>query len=225
SQAPIGKVLPQNINAGTNGGTKLPIIYHNGPVMLGTINVYLVGIIRSFIRGIGGTTWFNIMKKHYQIDGTTKTFVTGPFIIPAEKDVGYTFEKKLNSTNIKDGLIELINNGDLDDDPNGIYLWLTSADVSETDRQGKSFIHDHCGWHSYFSIDNTNYVYGFIGNPGSSTRNGCTVFNTNPPLSPNNDPGVDSMITVIAHELAESLSDPNFNAWYDRKRDENADKW
>ncbi|CAF4849661.1 unnamed protein product [Rotaria sp. Silwood1] len=32
------------------------------------------------------------------------------------------------------------------------------------------------------------------------------------------------MITVIAHELAESLSDPYFNAWYDRKRDENADK-
>jgi hypothetical protein len=32
------------------------------------------------------------------------------------------------------------------------------------------------------------------------------------------------MVSVIAHEIAETTSDPNLDAWYDVKGNENADK-
>ena len=38
------------------------------------------------------------------------------------------------------------------------------------------------------------------------------------------DPAADAMASVLAHELEESTSDPDLNAWYDSKRNENADK-
>src|SRR5262249_39939970 len=42
--------------------------------------------------------------------------------------------------------------------------------------------------------------------------------------SPNGSPGADGMVSVIAHELEESTSDPQLNAWYDSSLYENADK-
>lgn len=51
--------------------------------------------------------------------------------------------------------------------------------------------------------------------------------NTNPSISPNHDPGVDAMISVVAHELAETVSDPwsdGDRAWNDVSGSENADK-
>ena len=32
------------------------------------------------------------------------------------------------------------------------------------------------------------------------------------------------MASIIAHELEEAATDPDLNAWYDRRGDENADK-
>jgi hypothetical protein len=42
--------------------------------------------------------------------------------------------------------------------------------------------------------------------------------------SPNNNPGADGMASIIAHELQEATTDPDLNAWYDRRGYENADK-
>ena len=42
--------------------------------------------------------------------------------------------------------------------------------------------------------------------------------------SPNNDPPVDAMASMIAHELAEAVTDPLFNAWFDADGEEVADK-
>jgi hypothetical protein len=42
--------------------------------------------------------------------------------------------------------------------------------------------------------------------------------------APNGNVGADGMASIIAHELAEAASDPDLNAWYDRRGYENADK-
>jgi hypothetical protein len=36
--------------------------------------------------------------------------------------------------------------------------------------------------------------------------------------------GADGMASIIAHELEESVTDPDLNAWYDHRGMENADK-
>ena len=40
---------------------------------------------------------------------------------------------------------------------------------------------------------------------------------------PNGDLGVDGLVSIYAHELAEATSDPYFNAWGDAYGNENAD--
>jgi hypothetical protein len=42
--------------------------------------------------------------------------------------------------------------------------------------------------------------------------------------SPNGNAGADGMASIIAHELEESVTDPELNAWYDTRGQENADK-
>ena len=41
---------------------------------------------------------------------------------------------------------------------------------------------------------------------------------------PNGNAGADGMASIIAHELEEAVTDPDLNAWYDRRGQENADK-
>ena len=83
------------------------------------------------------------------------------------------------------------------------------SDVKET-----GFCTDFCGWH----WNNGNYKFAWIGVPAS----GCNCF-AQRPNSPNGNAALDSAINVIAHELAEAVTDPLGNAWYNSNRDENAD--
>ncbi len=107
-----------------------------------------------------------------------------------------------------------IGNGALPKDPDGVYFVLTSSDVTVTDFKAK-----FCGWHTHATIGGTDIKYSFVGDANKSSA--CTVQLVS---SPNNNPQVDAMLSVIAHELAETVTDPNHNGWYDANGDENADK-
>lgn len=58
-----------------------------------------------------------------------------------------------------------------------------------------------------------------MGNPNQWFAN-CGVQDP----SPNNNPATDSMATFVAHELEESFTDPDGNAWCDVNGNENPDK-
>src|SRR5258707_1230768 len=88
------------------------------------------------------------------------------------------------------------------------------------------FCSQYCGWHTYGTYTSptrvkTTIKYAFIGNP-SNCLAACSGQDHG--ASPNGDQGVDAMISVIAHEIAETVSDPLLNAWYDSSDEENADK-
>jgi Phosphate-induced protein 1 conserved region len=99
-------------------------------------------------------------------------------------------------------------------DPNAIYLVLSSSDIAE--RSG--FLSQYCGWHSFGSIGSNKVKYGFIGNPNKSLAS-CAV----QAISPNGNAAVDGMVSVIAHELVETVTDPLLNAWYNSAGSENSD--
>ncbi len=102
-------------------------------------------------------------------------------------------------------------------DVNAIYLVLSSSDIAET----SGFLSKYCGWHSYNAtlFKGKSIKYAFVGNPAKSLSS-CAYQTTS---SPNNNPGVDAMISVIAHELAETVSDPQLSAWFNSAGAENAD--
>lgn len=106
------------------------------------------------------------------------------------------------------------------DSSGGLYLVLTSPEVHV-----ETFCGQVCGFH-YFtfpSIVGYTLPYAWVGNSAARCPEICAypfaipsyVANgRKPEMAPNGDVGVDGMVSVIAHELAEAASNPLANAWY-----------
>src|SRR6185369_15372112 len=121
----------------------------------------------------------------------------------------------LSDAQIQTVVSNAITSGKLPKDTNAVYFVLTSADVTAT----SGFCTQYCGWHTHASISGSDIKYSFIGNPDrcpSACSNGTTP--------PNGNDGADAMASIISHELEEAVTDPDLNAWYDRRGEENADK-
>jgi Phosphate-induced protein 1 conserved region len=95
-------------------------------------------------------------------------------------------------------------------DPNGIYFVFTSSDIKVS-----GFGTQFCGWHSYNSSSRAKY--SFVGDPANLS--GCLPQTVGPNLA-----GADAMLSVLTHELEETVTDPQLNAWYSANGNENADK-
>jgi len=202
-----------------------PITYHGGPVMLGTTNVYLIwygdwaedraaqNLIPEFVTRVGGTKWFNI--------NTTYNNKAGQRVTNAVHYAGHAANtstyKTLNDANVQSVVTNAIDSGALPKDAHGVYFVLTAPDVKET----SGFCSKYCGWHTHMSLNGTDIKYAFVGNPSRQCANACEAQTTR---SPNGDAGTDGMVSTIAHELSEAVTDPDLNAWFDSAGDENADK-
>jgi hypothetical protein len=205
---------------GANG-----INYNGGPVMSAPTTAYVIwygswastpaktGIISDFLSTVGGSPYFNV--------NTTYTDKTGAHVQNNVKlGAQATDTGSVGLTNLTDAQIltivqRAISNG-LPKDPNGVYFVLTSSNVTKT-----GFLTSYCGWHSAATIAATTIKYSFVGDPTGPRIGNCSAQTAS---SPNGDPGADAMTSVIAHELEETVTDPNLNAWYDSRGNENADK-
>src|ERR1700676_1419108 len=72
---------------------------------------------------------------------------------------------------------------------------------------------------THTTIGGRDIKYSFVGNPDR-----CPAACEEQTTSPNGNAGADGMASIIAHELEEATTDPDLNAWYDRRGAENADK-
>jgi Phosphate-induced protein 1 conserved region len=205
---------------GSNG-----ISYHGGPVMTSGPNVYYIwygwgtgytdstamSILTNLAQHEGGTPYFNINTTYY--DGSN-VHVANNVVYKGSTTDNYSQGKSLSDASIQTIVANHISafGGP---DPNGVYFVLTSADVNET----SGFCTQYCGWHTHGTISGSDIKYAFVGNP-ARCLSACAAQST----SPNNDPGGDGMASIIAHELEEATTDPDLNAWYDNRGEENADK-
>lgn len=226
------RIMPIIGNSEHSGITKdaalaqSPIAYHGGPVMTQGANVYYiwygnwssnsaVGILTDFMNSVGGSSWLNIETTYYQTSSGVKTPIKN--LVTLKKSIfdNYSKGKVLTDSAVSAIVKNAITSGKLPLDPNGVYFVLTSSDVSET----SGFCTQYCGWHDYMFVNAKKIPYSFIGN-AARCLNACAPQTT----SPNGNAGADAMASVIAHELAEIMSDPYLNAWYDAYGEENADK-
>jgi hypothetical protein len=222
-----GEHLPEGMarpggGGGGGGHTKSNgIDYHNGPVMVNGVNIHYIwygnwsaeakSILTNLANDIGGSDYFNINTTYY--DGS-KTHVAN--------DVSYdgsTNDNYSKGTSLSDSDIQAIVAATGPTDSDGVYFVLTSADVTAT----SGFCTSYCGWHTHASIKVSGVTrdikYAFIGDP---TR--CPSSCEMQTVGPNGSTGADGMASIIAHELEEATTDPDLNAWYDKRGYENADK-
>ncbi len=209
--------------AGSTGTITPVITYHGGPIM-GLPNVYLIWygnwnqsngsdtpagqqIVTDFLYGLNASP--------YYMTNATYSGVSGSFSVANTYTDAYSQGVNLTDRKVAAVVSNAINGGNLPKDSNGIYFVLTSSDVAET----SGFCTRYCGWHTYGTLSGTNIKYSFVGN-SNRCLNACSIQTT----GPNGNAGVDGMVSVIAHELEETNTDPNLNAWYDANGAEDADK-
>lgn len=219
----------QNGFAPATGGTAstTPISWHGGPV-IATPTIYLIWygnwnqangsdnpggqqIVRDWAHSIGGSAHFQL-NSTYSISGTT---ITGNVAFGSEANDSGSQGTNLSDAKVKTIVTTAISSGALPYNANGIYFVLSSSNVKET----SGFCTQYCGWHTTGLATAGKIRYSFVGN-----ANRCLTSCAAQSTSPNSNPGVDGMISVITHELEEATSDPDLNAWYDASGAENADK-
>jgi len=193
------------------------ITNHGGGVMTGTVHAYVIwygtwsatdkGIITNYLSHIGGTPHQNIQSTYGAATAVT---------LAGEATNNYSLGKNLTDANIQSIVSSAISGG-LTKDTNGVYFVLTATDVTAT----SGFCTQYCGWHTYGTISGSAIKYSFVGNSATKCLSSCAGQTTK---SPNNSLGVDAMISVIQHELEETITDPKLNAYYDSQGYENGDK-
>ncbi|CAI5511890.1 unnamed protein product [Closterium sp. Naga37s-1] len=105
------------------------------------------------------------------------------------------------------------------------YLVLSSADVRfGSSRPNSGFCRTYCGWHSYAEVSRKILKFAFVGNAEEQCPSGCRRgFGMRG--SANGWRGVDGMVSIVGHEIAEAATNPVFTrGWFDDEGQENADK-
>jgi hypothetical protein len=199
------------------------ISYHGGPIIPGTTNAYIIwygtwpassttpAITEYFLANVGGSAYYNINTTYNNGTVAVSNAVHYGGSITTSAPLGTT----LTDAGVQSVVASAITVGGLAADSNGVYFVLTSADVKES----SGFLTQYCGWHTHGTIGTTDIKYSFVGDP-SRLMSACAAQTT----SPNGNASADAMVSVIAHELEESVTDPDLNAWYDTRGYENADK-
>ncbi|KAL6503840.1 Protein EXORDIUM-like 3 [Orobanche gracilis] len=211
--------------------------YHMGPVLSADITIHTIWygkwqnsqkrIIREFIGSISAADskspsvagWWDTVRLYTDQTGSN---VSRTVRIGAEKnDRICSHGKSLSRLSVQSVIKSAVtaSTAPLPITPSGIYLVLTSDEVLVQD-----FCSSACGFH-YFtfpSIVGYTLPYAWVGNSATLCPGMCAypfavpnyIPGLKPVVSPNGDVGVDGMISVIAHEIAEVSTNPLVNAWY-----------
>lgn len=240
TQAPVPPTTTTTYPAGAVIGTSAQKInYRGGQVMVGATKVYILfyggwaasdpifTLVPSFVNGLSGSGWWNIQTSYPQTVGgitsrPSNQISWGGYSTERGTEAG-SYTTIISDSNIYAMINKHLTAGRLPWDPQGLYLVLTAPDVQIQ----SGFCTSYCGWHTSASASrvyaSTGRVrYGLIGS-GIRCPSSCLP-NINPSVSPNGDRNADGMMSIIAHELAEMVSDPDLSAWQDSSNYENADK-
>ncbi|CAN6208877.1 unnamed protein product [Urochloa humidicola] len=218
--------------------------YHMGPVLSAAITVHPIWYgpwpasqkrtIRAFLRSLSPpspsssspppapptvASWWRTVRLYTD---QTAANVSATVTLGAEKsDARMSRGARLSRLDIQGVVRDAVSarTRPLPADSGGVYLVLTSPEVSVEDFCGQV-----CGFH-YFtfpSVVGYTLPYAWVGNSARRCPEVCAypfaipayVPGRKPEAPPNGDVGVDGMVSVIAHELAELASNPLANAWY-----------
>jgi phosphate-induced protein 1 len=211
------------------------ITYNGGPIIddANGVNVYYIWygdwsknkpaqtIMTDFIKQYGGSPNANINTTYYDYEvGPNGTQVVKDRVVNAIHYMGSTNDYYSHGVNLTDDDVfniafNAVADGRLPFDHNGVYFVLTSADVTET----SGFCTYYCAWHGYAGNTAADAVImAFVGNPQQCPLS-CAVQD----LTPNSNFAADTMVSSIAHELEESVTDPLGTSWINSDFSENED--
>lgn len=227
----VPDATPEIMDAKPTGGAVVQgngINYHGGPVLHGNVPIYViwygnwtngpkasdsqttVNLIDTFLNSLGGSALEHVNTTY----GDNTANVSGLLHLQSQIFDTGSQGTSLTNTRISNLISGHLANGSLPTDNTGVYLVLTSSNISES-----GFCTQFCGFHTKQTLNGKDIKWAFIGNV-DKCPSGCEAQTT----SPNGDSGADGMANTMSHEIEEAISDPDLNAWFDSNGEENADK-
>lgn len=216
------------------------MIYHNGPVMTGTSAVYLIWygcwssscpgaggpdsiaattVIPELLGGLGGSPYFLINAGY---PDANRNAPSGGLLFAGVVGDAYSHGPTLTQADLEGVVTGQIASNALPLDTAGIYLVLTSADVTVVDGDTQ-FCLTCCHLHGTTVLSGSTVKYGFVGNPRRCPSSCAKQFADD--RTPNGNLAADGMATWVVHALNEIVTNPLvLYGWFDRYGLENADK-
>jgi hypothetical protein len=224
--------------------TNARIFYHDGPIMIGVSNTYLIwygnwnsnnpgnnastiSLLTEFVSSIGGSPNFMINAGYPDINGDGPSAV----VFAGSTSDAYSHGATLTESDIQ-GIVALhLAAGELPLDPTGIYTVIATSDVTDMHVDGTT-VTSFCTpssppHHGVLEYSGTRLKYAFIGNAARCPLSVASQFIDsagNPLPSPNGDIYADAMASTLAHVLDTTVTNPTGAGWFDRYGLENADK-
>ena len=198
----------------------LQLLWHNGPVMHSTavLPVYWgsswsnssfvgdkVSGLNTLYSGVGGTPYARTNGEYTDGAGSVNTSSiskSGNFT-----DTSATPSGAPSTTQVLSEVAKVTNGHPV---ANAYYP------VYSDQRRGNA---GYCAWHSSGTINGIRVQFGYFFNLDGDS--GC---DPQSPSSLGHSQGLAALANVSGHELSEMLTDPQLNAWYDQKGEENSDK-
>lgn len=220
---PQGRVpyeLDQQLKA-QRAGKRQTILYHGGPVMIASTNLYVVyygaftanqhAILDTFLENLGGSPAFNVNTEYYNAANQHVQNILNYSPASASYDDAYSLGKNLSGSFVTSILHNAVAAGHLPADVNGIYLLTVSPDVKLPNSV----------WCAYHSLSNAivsgeDIKYALAADPPPSILSSCSgnLATFHDTTSPNGDIGIDEVVDSLIHEISETVTDPDLNAWY-----------
>ncbi len=200
------------------------MVYHGGPILAGPTNLYIVyygsftakqhSILDTFLEHVGGSNAFNVATEYYDSQGQQIQNAFNYDPATNSYDDAYSIGKTLSGNYFETALLHsAVAGGHLPSDVNGIYILTISPDVKLPDNVW-------CAYHAYTPviIDGAEVAYAVAPDPPAAggILGGCsgTIAIWHDTVSPNFDMGMDSVVDSLIHELGETVTDPDINAWF-----------
>jgi hypothetical protein len=195
------------------------LAYHNGPVITDPKGTAVTAIfwgsswgtspgdkitgIDAFYGGIGGTSYMHSNSEYTQTGGAHVSTVVsyGGHAV----DTAAAPTRAPSTTTVLAEVGKLIKNPV----PNGYYP------VYIDQPRGTA---GYCAWHSYGQVNGVGVQFAFFFKLDGDA--GCDPKDT----SGLHSQGLAALANVSGHELSETVTDPQLNAWYDSSGAENSDK-
>ena len=211
--------------------TNSRIVYHNGGILPGTANVYVIwygcwrcgypgsdaetqSLLLDFITSFGGSPYAAINTTYPRSDGVTPS---GNLIYGGAFVDEFSHGSQLTDAHVAGIVTRAIDGGALPVDSRGIYIVMLSSDVSLT-----GITDGRCQFHGPLPLHGFTFAHGAVVNASRAPSICAPQFSTEP--SPNGNVAADAMASWLAHVINGAITNPTGRGWYDRYGLENSDK-
>ena len=202
------------------------LVYHGGPVMGGTANVYAIfwepkgsfvsatynSLILRYFGDVGGSSLYH---NNTQYTDSHNNIPSNASLAGSWVDTTRYPSRTLSDFNIQIEVMRAQRTNGWTSSIDNVFFVFTAKGENICINGSTCSFTTFCAYHSYFGSDT---LYAAMPYTGTNLR-ACGVTH-----SPNNDFDADSTINVASHEQMEAATDPLINAWYDAGGNEIGDK-